>query len=188
MQNRTVEFYENKMETNIKESLTRNASLFSRLNISPEEVRLATSFSDLSERYAIPVAIGTSFFICAISSLMHEYSCNGTGVPPRSIFGRMFGASTPSQDQSEVAHQVVLACDEAQLSSITNRPIQECINEIKSRLESGLLAGNLHPQDNFPKLVKAIANQTVGLEGWEFSSRAVAQLNNIERLSNRLSV
>jgi len=188
MPNRAVEFYENKMGTNFKETMTRNASLFSRLSIPPEEVCSATSLSDLSERYAIPVTISNNFCIGAISALMIEYNFNGTGVPSRSVFGIMFGASNQSQDQKNIAHQVLRACDQAQFSVVTNRPIQDCINEIKSHLEAGLLASNLHPQDNFPKLVKAIANQTAGLDGWEFSSRAVAQLNNIENATNRPGV
>lgn len=185
MPNRTVEFYENKMETNIKETMTRNAALFSKINIPPEEVRAAPSFSALSEQYGIPVEISNVLIIGAISLLMHEYSFNGTGIPPRSIFGRMFASNDNAHDQQEIAHQVVLACDQAQFSKLTHRPIQECINDIKTHLETGLLANNIHPQDNFPKIVKAIANQTAGMEEWEFSPNAIERLNQIET-ANRL--
>lgn len=181
MSNRTVEFYEDKMETTIKETMTRNAALFSRLNIPPEEVRAATSFSALSQQYGIPVEISNGFIVGAINALMQEYSFNGTGIPPRSIFRRMFASNDNSHDQQEIAHQVVLACDRAQMSRLT----RQCINDIKTRLETGLLANNLHPQDNFPKIVKAIANQTAGMEEWEFSPRAIERLNQIET-ANRL--
>ena len=183
MPNRTVGFYEDKMETTIKETMTRNSALFSRINIPPEEVRAATSFAALSQQYAIPIEIYNGFIIEAISHLMHEYRDNGTGIQTRSIFGRMFA----SNDQRAIAHQVVLACDQAQISTLTHRPIQDCINDIKTRLASGLLANNLHPQDNFPKIVKAIANQTAGMEAWEFTPRAVERLNQIEP-TNRLEM
>lgn len=185
MADRTVEFYENKMEEAIKESITKNASLFSRINIPPEKLRSATSFSDLSEQCGIPVEILNGFIVFAIAHLMHEYYFNGTGIPPRSIFDRMFASNDNVHDQREIAHQVILACDQAQLSGLTHRPIQECINDIKTHLETGLLANNIHPQDNFPKIVKAIANQTAGMEEWEFSPNAIERLNQIET-ANRL--
>ena len=180
---RTVAFYEDKMKRTIKETMTRNAALFSRINIPPEEVRAATSFAALSQQYGIPIEISNGFIIGAISDLMHEYTYNGTGIQPRSIFGRMFS----SHDQRAIAHQVVLACDQALIHTLTHRPIQDCINDIKTDLESGLLANNLHPQDNFPKIVKAIANQTAGMEEWGFSPRAVERLNQIEP-TNRLEM
>lgn len=75
MPNRTVEFYENKMEEAIKELITRNAEILSSaINIPPEELRSATSFSVLSEQSAIPVEVFNGFIVSAITHLMHEYS------------------------------------------------------------------------------------------------------------------
>jgi len=108
MPNQTVEFYENKM---------KEASFH----------RVPGSFSTISQQYNIPVEKLNMKIVYAISSLMHEYSFNGTGIPPKSIFRSFFSSNDNPNDQKEVAHQVVLACDKALLN--TKRPIQECIND-----------------------------------------------------------
>lgn len=183
MQNRTVEFYENLMDTTLKNSLVRNAALLSRIHISPDVVTSAESFSDISQRVAIPLAIYHALITGAVSQLMNEYNFNGTGVPRRTIFGRLFGSNQHSNDQKDIAFEVVLACDQAALSGMTNRPLQECINEIKTHLEAGLLAST-HPNDNFPKIVQAIVNKTTGIDGWEFSPNVTERLNQTQT-SNR---
>ncbi len=107
---------------------------------------------------------------------MRKYT-NDTGVPPPRMFNRMF---LSPQNQQVIADQVLSTCN--QVFSTGN--ISSSLNEIKTLLESGLLAPNLHPQDNFPKIVKAIANKTAGMEGWEFSPAAMDKLNQIEGVTN----
>ena len=55
------------------------------------------------------------------------------------------------------------------------------IDEVICILESGLIESDLYPLDNFPKLVKAIVNQTKGLDQWQFSQVSLAKLDGLER-------
>jgi hypothetical protein len=181
MPNKSVEFYENTMREHFKKNLhhdlLKRAERINK-NISIVEISSAQSFSDLSKSSGLPIKIIDDLIIDAVNILMREYR-QDTGVPPQTIWGRMFHSHENAHAQKAIAMEVVCACDKAKFLGTK----EEDINNIKKFLEQGLLATDLHPQDNFLNVVKAIANQTDGIMRWELSTDAKERLSYPETVT-----
>ena len=177
MPSRTVQFYEDLIEHTMMDTVKRNSDLFyNSYHVPLDEIGSASSIFSLMERYALPINLVNTFLIGAINSLMSEYSFD-TGIPPRNIFNTLFLRQPEAADQSYVAHQIISTCDDSLMLQLNKQPLQSCIDSIKALLAEGLLATNLHPQDNFPNIVKALANKTAGVSGWEFNEDVVQRLS-----------
>lgn len=164
-----------------------NISILNNRNhlcIAHEEFSLAIrTYADLTEHYALTDEIWTHFFIDAICSLMHEYKEDSR---ENRQFPLVYDGIFVSQKQ--FFDEVIQACrdlstvmSETNYSAVSMKQMYK--NKIKFYLEKGLFANTPDSQDNFPKIVKAIANYTENLKDWEFSSGAVERLNHVENLN-----
>jgi len=165
----------------IKKMMYKHSLVFSRIHIPVEKVLSASSLSDLSQEYAIPIELVNSLIIEAIYFLLREYHSKAREILPQVITYRMF-RQLPSQLDIT---QLLSVC--SQVVNYTEVINQERINIIKSLLELNLFSSKLQPEDNFLKIVKAIANYSAGIDDWKFSLEAMNKLNQIESSANRHS-
>jgi hypothetical protein len=137
-------------------------------NIDTQYLNESSSLSDLSSHSAIIPNSWNIMMLMSINELMRTYLKE---VASFSIVRKPY--------QRDLANQILALNEEYRQNTPRNElNTTSFCSIITKKLEDGLEQTDTN--DNFPRIVKAIANETNGLPGWEFSQNAIDILNDIE--------
>ena len=172
----TVQLYEEYIDIKLNLSLQRISHTLSLvLNIPPEALLTAPSLLSLSLMYNIPEELIQHEIIGVIPFLMAEYA---EYISTKK--NTLWSTQPEQQERLDFAYEITLLCDKSRTEHDINRIKQHYIEPIKSMLLNHMLNNKTANINVFSYLLQAFINKTSGIDGWDFSTEATLEQEDLK--------